>query len=624
MQRTSRVGRPFRRNSVPSVLMLGAQGDGSTLDIDLTGNIPATFTFSRSSVATYNYLGYLYWAPTNQCAASQGPTVPSGGGASGWSAPLNSVSLTTDQNGVADRGRRCAITQTGSVQVTTPIAYRMYAACGSFWLRAPTGNGRVDVGFYDATSGWGASTGQGYCEYLSGYGTTIDIQPSGNPNLYTITGLSQTEWTQFRIRRVVGAVSSLNFYPGGVSAVGGTQTMDIASVQTNPGYFLQPLTETSGAVYNGPRFASYNILPLGTGYAPGQDGLVLEPNRDNWALNSITAIAGTGVTISTPVAISSPEGQGAFNATRVTKSDTTTPRYVSNTTPAAFVTAASTTYTVSRFFRGDGSATTVSLEYNNSADWGTAWAAVFDVTAGGVISVLSQSNCTARVEQWENNWYRCECTFTSSAGVTPTAAPTILSRITGTTGVTVCLYGAQVEVSQGATSYLPTLLTGITRQQDTLGMNNISTLGFDNMRGTAVMNFTPICGGSSFSRIWRLAGAQEAMGMAVNAGTAIYCTSRNSAGSVLSEAPRTVTLGTRSAIGMSLDADSATAAMTASLNGSGVEAARQALGPTATPTASGFLQNSTNTTYMGANVRRLRFFPFATPVASLNALTSTP
>lgn len=604
--------------------MLGAQGDGSTLDIDLTAGIPGSFTFSRASVATYNDNGYLYWAPCNMCASSQGPSVPSGGGASGWAAPLNTVSLTTDQNGVADRGRRCTITQTGSVQVTTATPYRIYAACGSFWLRAPTGNGRVDIGFYDATTGWGASTGQGYCEYLSGYAATVNIAPQGNPNLYTITGLSQTEWTQFRIRRVVGAVGSLNFYPGGVSAVGGTQTMDIASVQTNPGYFLQPLTETSNAAYNGPRFASYNMMATGTGYQAGSDGLVLEPTRDNWALNSITVVAGTGTTISTPSNISSPEGFGAFNATRVQKSDTTSPRYVSNATPAAFTTAANTTYTVSRFFRGDGTATSVSLEFNNSNDWGISWSAVFDITPAGVLSLQVQTNCTARIEQWENNWYRCSCTFTSSAGVTPTSAPTILSRITGTSGVTVLMYGGQVEVSEGATSFLPTLATGITRQQDTIGMNTPAALGFDNMRGTAVLNFTPICGGTGFSRIWRLAGTQEAMGMAVTNGTQIYCTSRNAAGDVIAETFRTATLGTRSCIAMSLDADSTTAAMIASLNNSSSTVARTAQGPTATPNASGLLQGSTATAYMGANVRRLRFFPFATPVSGLNAFTRNP
>ena len=621
MQRTSRVGRPFRRNSIPSTLLLGAQGDGSTLDLDLTGSIPATFTFSRASIATYNNRGYLSWAPCNQCASSQGPSVPSGGGASGWSVPASTVSLTTDQNGVSNRGRRITITQTGSIQAVAALSYRMPAAIASFWVRAPTGNGRLDVGFYDATAGWGASTGLGFCEYVQGYAGTIDIQPTANPNLFSITGLSQTEWTQFRIRRVTGASLGLNFYPGGAPAVAGTQTLDIASVQMNPGWILQPLTETDSGVYNGPRFAAVQNAS-GTWI---DDGLVLEPSRDNWALNSITATATTGITLSTPTNLPSPEGPGVFNTTRVAKSDTTTPRYIQNATPAAFVTAASTTYTVSRFFRPDGFDTTVSLEFNNTGDWGVGWIALFTVSgSSNSITASTTTNCTSRVVPYENNWFRCECTFTTSAGVTPTSAPSILSAITGTTGTTVAVYGCQIEVSQGATSFLPTLAAQVTRQQDTLGMNNIATLGFDQVRGTAVLNFTPFCSGSGFARIWRIGHpSAEPLGMAVS-GDAVYCASRNFANAVIAETPRTVTRGTRSALAMSLDADSTTSAMVASLNGSSSTAARQNAGPTATPTVSGFLQNATGAAYMGLNVRRLRFFPFAMSASALDAMTNNP
>lgn len=230
-----------------------------------------------------------------------------------------------------------------------------------------------------------------------------------------------------------------------------TRALNTATRINSSGYI-----ETVNA--NLPRF-DYNSVTL------DPRGLLIEETRTNFVLQSNTLSAGTGISV-TLNAATSPDG--TTNAYRVSKTDVTTPRFSTNDT--SITVAANTTYTASRFVKYDGYDTTVSLEFNNIANWGgTNWRAIFSVASTGV-TVSSELSCAASVQAYKDNWYRITATFTTGATITTPTNPTFLFRLTGTSGVTVLGYGAQLEAGAFATSYIPTTTTSLTRNADAVSM----------------------------------------------------------------------------------------------------------------------------------------------------------
>ena len=163
--------------------------------------------------------------------------------------------------------------------------------------------------------------------------------------------------------------------------------------------------------------------------------LTYAPN--NTVTNSVGPTFSTGGTAST-VAGAAPDGT---NAVRLTKTDATTPRYSAWST--AMSSQSNTAYVVSAYFKYDGFNTTVSLEYNNTINWGIGWVATFSVTAAG-ITADAPSLCTSGVQGVGNGWFRVWAAFTTTT-VTSASNPTILSRITGGNGTTVLVAWGQVE-----------------------------------------------------------------------------------------------------------------------------------------------------------------------------------
>jgi len=190
-------------------------------------------------------------------------------------------------------------------------------------------------------------------------------------------------------------------------------------------------------------------------------GILVEEARTNFVLQSNAPTAGTGTTV-TAAAAASPDG--TTNAVRVAKTDATTPRYLSMTT--SMTVAAATSYTVSVFAKYDGFDTTISLEYNNAANWGAvSWLANFTIASTGV-TTGSVANCTSAVVSVGNGWYRCSATFTTGGTVSTPSNPFILSRITGASGVSALTAFYQLEAGPAASSYIATTASAVTRPAD--------------------------------------------------------------------------------------------------------------------------------------------------------------
>jgi hypothetical protein len=157
----------------------------------------------------------------------------------------------------------------------------------------------------------------------------------------------------------------------------------------------------------------------------------------NMITNSVGPASSTGVTASTATGAAPDD----TNAVRLTKTDATSPRYANWNAP--FTAQSNTRYVASAYFKYDGYDTTVSLEYNNVVHWGgTAWVAPFNVTASGITTDVP-TNCTSGVQAIGNGWFRVWAAFTT--GTVSSAVTSILTRITGASGVTVLTAWGQIE-----------------------------------------------------------------------------------------------------------------------------------------------------------------------------------
>ena len=221
-------------------------------------------------------------------------------------------------------------------------------------------------------------------------------------------------------------------------------------------------------------------------------GLLVEGQVTNVATNSNAIGNAGGLTRTYPTGIISPDGTA--NAQRFTKSDTTTPRYIQPTT--LFTVPASTAYTVSIWIKYDGYAFTTQIQSNSGLDWGGNWTASFVIAAGGITVGSRTGICSAStVTAYPNDWYRCTATITT--GAVPTGSnPSFLIDVVGTTGVSVLVYGVQLELGSSASSYIVTGASGVTRNIDSLTMTGTNfSSWFNSAEGTFLAEFqTPYSG----------------------------------------------------------------------------------------------------------------------------------
>ena len=152
---------------------------------------------------------------------------------------------------------------------------------------------------------------------------------------------------------------------------------------------------------------------------------------------------------------------------------------------------ASETWTQSIFVKkGDGANAPdiVQLTHFGGTNFSASQYANFDISVGGGTSgtVTASAGGTAGIRYYGNGWYRISWTATSLGTATadgvvlafcdnnPTAGR--VPSYTGQTDANVFVWGAQLEESPIATSYIPTTTASVTRTKDDITLGSASSL----------------------------------------------------------------------------------------------------------------------------------------------------
>lgn len=224
-------------------------------------------------------------------------------------------------------------------------------------------------------------------------------------------------------------------------------------------------------------------------------------------------------------------------------------------------------------------------------------ACTFVLTGNGTATVVGGAT-NPQITPYPGGWYRCSVTMTSSAttyafGIAGYPSGATLSNYgatytgNGTDGAYAT--GLQIELGSGASSYIPTGASQVTRSADLCVMSDISSLSYSATNGSMVYcgRFSKINSASYPTRMGFLtsAGGDPAFEIFTNA-TTIFSGIRGA--SVNNEITRTIAIDTDYKFATAFNA-SAASQVRCSLNGAAVVgSSTSALTATRTPTVFGF------------------------------------
>ena len=267
---------------------------------------------------------------------------------------------------------------------------------------------------------------------------------------------------------------------GWVSIIGEWQQITVTFNPNGPwgGFYLSTLSDPTKSFY-----IWHPQINIGSTAKPYQ------PTTDRLNYPRITYQNGRGALLQEPARTNlvpysqnfSVSGWNQYNSATVTANTAISPDGTQN---AHTLTVAVTGYSgLYRSFSGGTSIATVSgffkkgtidwvILINTSGSVGVAWFNLANGTIGTVVS-----GYTANIESFNDGWYRCSVTGPSQlVGIWQIAGATSDNNVTPAYAGTIYIYGAQVEVGEFPTSYIPTVQASVTRPLDEFWKNDSSAL----------------------------------------------------------------------------------------------------------------------------------------------------
>jgi hypothetical protein len=214
--------------------------------------------------------------------------------------------------------------------------------------------------------------------------------------------------------------------------------------------------------------------PLG-GIANGCPALLVEPSAQNLARQSQDFTTTWNAVNTTPTANQTTSPDNTLTADRI--SITSNGGYIRQ----LLATSNSTTYTASCFVKNDAVASGDTFRFYFNNNLGAPNAAVANATINinaGTVSTGSSgsgiSSVSTGIENYGNGWYRVRITLTLGASAGNASSEIGFEALTATR--TFFAWGAQMEASPIATSYIPTTTAAVTRGADVISKTGVSSL----------------------------------------------------------------------------------------------------------------------------------------------------
>ncbi|MBI6920297.1 hypothetical protein JET68_15930 [Pseudomonas monteilii] len=195
-------------------------------------------------------------------------------------------------------------------------------------------------------------------------------------------------------------------------------------------------------------------------------GLKMEPQRTNSLTYSQDFSNAAWVKTRTAVSGASAAPDGTNTAQTITLNDATGSNYLYRTGVAW---TAGTVYTLSCYAKA-GNQSIISLQLNPGG-FGSNQQINFDLSGNGSFVVVAGTPI-GRIEKLANGWFKCSVTQTATT--TTAAANWIVISQPKALNNSYLLWGMQLEIGAGATSYIPTTATTATRNSDVASVDTLS------------------------------------------------------------------------------------------------------------------------------------------------------
>jgi hypothetical protein len=452
MRRSTRFNRPGLSGSSRSAMLLGADGDGSTLSLDFTtGVLDPRLSFTRASNATFiNSSGLVQWAASNHAPRTNWNfTSPTGSGwnaatligtgtfqwvgngtviAASGSAGQSYTSITTP-TGIAE-GLRYVMSVTASSVTGSPTIQSIFDFTGA------SGNTYFKNGAA-ATAGTTVASGDRISVSAIASSTTMNVR------------LGCGAWFANRTNESV-TLTQFHWHPGSAPVAyyentGTSPLYDSARFDYDPTTLAPRGLLIEGQVANIVTYSG-DLTQNGVGHWSGRTNLV----TTNW----------TGFT--------APDNTAS--AVKIIP-DTTSGRHTIENNAPSIVNG--TTYTASAFVKADGYTVASLVVAGGQARRN------FTLTgAGSLGSQFGATNTATIAPVGTQGWYRVTMTWTSTLtggaafwiGVPQNATTDVVSSWSGNGTSAIQAWGAQLEAGSGASSYIPTGASQATRVADSCVM----------------------------------------------------------------------------------------------------------------------------------------------------------
>ena len=432
-------------------------------------------------------------------------------------------------------------------------------------------------------------------------------------------------YTSFFRKAMLGDTATLNldFTTGVLDSRLTFTRASTATYITSSGY----IASMGAAVTNDPTKARFDYDP--TTLAPR--GLLIEGSAINYMLYSVD-LTQTNSKMRAVSTASITDPEGTTDKARIVAADGQTgyhARYLATTA------GTNTTVTISIFAKKNG------YKYLNISDLGLGRAAArFDLDDGTTSNTLGAGFVSASAIAYPNGWWRCSLVSTVTASTSygwgyvgvPSTGATYAPAGVQYTGEDlddkgIYCYGFQVEAGAGASSYIPTSASQVTRNADycqSTVASGIASWLTSLTTSTYFVDFVPMTQRGAFTNLWnaRTSGGQgyQIYVYDGSAGVNLTCTTKITASTnVENNIASGLALNSRHKLAYSINA---TAGLR-SVNGSTVSAANPIALPSGTVSTFGIGSGGLGSdTPINAWIRSVKYYPTALTQTEINGMTA--